>query len=110
MTLPDRPVTGKWFEELTVGTVIHHAIRRTVTEADNGLQLYCIVTNGSGGTTQSNTATVTVVRVGLDDQTSAHDRSTGALVVAAEGAVTEVPDYEFSGRTIYRRDKTLNPR
>jgi acyl dehydratase len=31
----DRPVTGRWFEDLTVGLVIDHAIRRTVTEADN---------------------------------------------------------------------------
>ena len=30
-----RPVTGLWFEELTPGLVIHHAIRRTITEADN---------------------------------------------------------------------------
>ena len=30
-----RPHTGRWFEELTPGTVIHHAIRRTVTESDN---------------------------------------------------------------------------
>ncbi len=30
-----RPRTGRWFEELEVGTVIEHAIRRTVTEADN---------------------------------------------------------------------------
>lgn len=30
-----RPISGKWFEELTPGTVIHHAIRRTITEADN---------------------------------------------------------------------------
>jgi len=30
-----RPVTGKWFEDLTPGLVIHHAIRRTITEADN---------------------------------------------------------------------------
>jgi len=30
-----RPVTGKWFEELTQGLVIHHAIRRTLTESDN---------------------------------------------------------------------------
>jgi len=30
-----RPVTGKWFEQLTVGMVIHHAIRRTITESDN---------------------------------------------------------------------------
>ena len=28
-------MTGKWFEELTEGLVIPHAIRRTITEADN---------------------------------------------------------------------------
>ena len=32
-----RPHTGKWFDELTPGLVIHHAIRRTITEADNVL-------------------------------------------------------------------------
>jgi acyl dehydratase len=32
-----RPVTGKWFEELVPGLVIHHAVTRTVTEADNTL-------------------------------------------------------------------------
>lgn len=32
-----RPVSGRWFEELEVGTVIHHATRRTVTETDNVL-------------------------------------------------------------------------
>ena len=31
----ERPVSGKWFEELTEGLVIHHVIRRTITEADN---------------------------------------------------------------------------
>ncbi len=33
--LSERPVTGLWFEELTPGLVVHHAIRRTITEADN---------------------------------------------------------------------------
>ncbi len=32
-----RPVTGRWFEELSPGLVIDHAIRKTVTEADNTL-------------------------------------------------------------------------
>jgi acyl dehydratase len=32
-----RPVSGRWFEELPVGTVIQHATRRTVTETDNVL-------------------------------------------------------------------------
>ncbi|MCY3578875.1 MAG: MaoC family dehydratase [bacterium] len=31
----ERTVTGRWLEELTPGLVIHHAIRRTITEADN---------------------------------------------------------------------------
>ena len=36
-TMPsmERPRGGKWFEELTPGLVIHHAIRRTITETDN---------------------------------------------------------------------------
>lgn len=33
--MSDRPVTGRWFEDLTEGLVIQHALRRTVTEADN---------------------------------------------------------------------------
>ncbi|MDH4277639.1 MAG: MaoC family dehydratase [Acidimicrobiia bacterium] len=32
-----RPHGGRWFEQLTPGLVIHHAIRRTITEADNVL-------------------------------------------------------------------------
>ena len=30
-----RAVSGKWFEDLTPGMVIEHAITRTITEADN---------------------------------------------------------------------------
>ncbi|WP_426244732.1 MaoC family dehydratase [Nocardioides sp. LHG3406-4] len=30
-------MTGMWFEELTVGTTVEHATRRTVTETDNVL-------------------------------------------------------------------------
>ncbi|MEM7140457.1 MAG: MaoC family dehydratase [Actinomycetota bacterium] len=33
--MTDRPVTGKWLEELTEGLVIPHALRRTITESDN---------------------------------------------------------------------------
>jgi len=32
---PPRAYTGKWYEELTPGLVIQHAIRRTITESDN---------------------------------------------------------------------------
>jgi acyl dehydratase len=32
---PHRPHRGLWYEELVPGRVIHHAIRRTLTESDN---------------------------------------------------------------------------
>ena len=32
-----RPAMGRWFEDLTPGLVIDHAVTRTVTEADNTL-------------------------------------------------------------------------
>lgn len=32
-----RAVTGRWFEDLPAGTVVEHAVRRTVTETDNVL-------------------------------------------------------------------------
>jgi acyl dehydratase len=32
-----QPVSGRWFEQLPVGTRVEHAIRRTVTETDNVL-------------------------------------------------------------------------
>ncbi len=31
----DRPVSGRWFEELTPGLVIDHVVTRTITESDN---------------------------------------------------------------------------
>lgn len=32
-----RPVSGRWFEDLHEGLLVHHAVTRTVTEADNTL-------------------------------------------------------------------------
>lgn len=32
-----RPVSGRWFEELTPGLVVPHAVTRTITEGDNTL-------------------------------------------------------------------------
>ena len=34
MSTPERPVMGRWFEDLEPGLVIDHAITRTVTESD----------------------------------------------------------------------------
>jgi acyl dehydratase len=33
--MSERPVTGRWFEDLPEGLVVPHAVRRTITEADN---------------------------------------------------------------------------
>lgn len=37
MTSPTRPISGRWFDDLTVGTIVQHVNRRTVTETDNVL-------------------------------------------------------------------------
>jgi len=37
MTLSNRAVSGRWFEELPVGFTVEHVTRRTVTETDNVL-------------------------------------------------------------------------
>ena len=37
MTVRNRPVSGRWFEELPVGFTVEHVLRRTVTETDNVL-------------------------------------------------------------------------
>ncbi len=33
----ERPASGRWFEDLPEGLVVHHAVTRTITEADNTL-------------------------------------------------------------------------
>src|SRR3954447_9534523 len=33
----ERPVMGRWFEDLPAGLVVDHAVTRTITEADNTL-------------------------------------------------------------------------
>jgi acyl dehydratase len=35
--MSERPVSGRWFEDLTEGLVVHHAVTRTITEGDNTL-------------------------------------------------------------------------
>jgi acyl dehydratase len=35
--MPDRAASGRWFEELTPGLVIEHAVTRTINESDNTL-------------------------------------------------------------------------
>ena len=37
MTGGGRPVSGRWFEQLPVGSTVQHVTRRTVTETDNVL-------------------------------------------------------------------------
>lgn len=40
----DRPVSGRWFEDLPEGLLVRHAITRTVTESDNVL-FTCLTMN-----------------------------------------------------------------
>ena len=33
--MSERPISGRWFEDLPEGLVVRHAVTRTITEADN---------------------------------------------------------------------------
>lgn len=41
---PERRVSGMWFEELTEGLIVQHAITRTITESDN-VMFTCMTMN-----------------------------------------------------------------
>jgi acyl dehydratase len=42
--MPRRNLSGRWFEQFTVGDVVEHAVTRTVTETDNVL-FTCLTMN-----------------------------------------------------------------
>lgn len=93
---------------------------------DDGDTFYCAVSDGYGNTTNSDVASLSIVTVTLDDQTTPKTPSTGVgtsaapvythhdfvgLVRAAEGPKPTYHDtYRFSGRTFQTRDHLTNER
>ena len=107
--MSDRPVSGKWLEELDEGLVIQHVIRRTITEADNvgfttmtmnpaWLHLdadYCENETEFGQPLVNSLLTLSLV-VGI----SVHETTLGTTVANLGFAETAFPAPLFHGDTI----------
>jgi acyl dehydratase len=115
----ERAYTGKWFEELTVGLVIQHALRRTVTETDNVLFTtmtmnpawlhldhdYCATETEFGKPLVNSMFTAAVV-VGI----SVHDTTLGTTVANLGFSELNFPKPVFHGDTVRVETEVLEAR
>ncbi|GHF56605.1 acyl dehydratase [Deinococcus metalli] len=113
----DRP-QGRWFEELPVGTVIRHRVRRTLTESDNILFTtltmnpqplhldFEAAAQSEFGQPLVNSMLTLSLLVGL----SVHELSVGTLV--ANLGLTDVafPKPVFHGDTIHAESEVVESR
>ncbi len=102
-------MAGQWFEELTVGQVFQHAVRRTITETDNVLfttmthnpaqlhldEEYCR-TETEFGTRIVNSCFTLALMVGI----SVHDTTLGTAVANLGWDEVRFPAPLFHGDTI----------
>lgn len=115
----DRPVTGKWFEELTPGRIIPHAIRRTITESDNvafttmtmnpawlHLDFDYSMTETEFGAPLVNSLLTLSLLIGL----SVHETTLGTTVANLGFGQVMFPAPVFHGDTIHAETEVLDSR
>ncbi len=102
-------MTGKWFDELEVGEVFQHAIRRTLTEADNVLfsgmthnpaQLHLDAEYAKTETEFGKPLINSIFTLGLVVGISVHDTTLGTAVANLEMTSVKFPKPLFPGDTI----------
>ncbi|MEE2768371.1 MAG: MaoC family dehydratase [Actinomycetota bacterium] len=109
---------GRWYEELTEGLVICHALRRTVTEADN--LMFCALTHNSqplhldaefaAGTEFGQRLVNSVFTLGLVVGISVADTTMGTTVANLGFEETAFPAPVFIGDTLRVETEVLAAR
>lgn len=104
-------MSGRWFEEFTIGQVFDHEIRRTVTEADN--VWFCSVTHNPAaihldaeyckGTEFGRPLVNSIYTLGLVIGLSVQDTTLGTTVANLGMTDTRFPRPVFHGDTIRAR-------
>jgi len=118
-TMPDgRPISGKWFEELTPGLVLQHAVRRTITEADN--VLFSTMTMNpapihldadyANSTEFGKPLVNSMFTLGLVIGISVHEATMGTTVANLGFKEVEFPAPLFAGDTIRVETEVLDAR
>lgn len=114
-----RPHTGKWFEELLPGLVIQHAIRRTITEADNVLfttmsmnpaALHLDFDYAAKETEFGKPLVNSMLTMGMVVGISVHETTLGTTVANLGFAETVFPKPMFHGDTLHVETEVLESR
>jgi acyl dehydratase len=111
-------MAGVWFDELTVGQVFHHAIRRTVTETDN--VLFSAMTHNPAqlhldeeymrGTEYGQRLVNSVFTLGLMVGISVGDTTLGTAVANLGWDEVRFPKPVFHGDTLHVETEVLELR
>jgi acyl dehydratase len=114
----ERPVSGRWLEDLEVGTRVHHPITRTVTESDNVL-FTCLTMNpqplhldhefaaaSEFGRPLVNSLFTLGLLVGL----TVHDLTLGTTIANLGFEAIEFPKPVFAGDTIHAETEVVASR
>lgn len=116
---PTRPHTGRWFEELTPGLVIPHAIRRTITEGDNVLfttmsmnpaALHLDFDYAANHTEFGKPLVNSMLTMALVVGISVHETTMGTTVANLGFAETQFPKPMFHGDTLRVETEVLESR
>jgi acyl dehydratase len=101
-------MSGLWFEELSVGTVVHHAVTRTITESDNVL-FSCLTMNPqplhldaefAGATEFGRPLVNSLLTLALVVGCSVYDLTLGTTVANLGFTTVEFPTPMFHGDTL----------
>jgi acyl dehydratase len=113
-----RPVSGKWFEELTPGTVIQHVVRRTVTETDNVLFTTMTMNTAplhldadyAAGTEFGRPLVNSMFTIALVVGISVSELTSGTIVAQLGLSEVEFPSPVFAGDTLRVESEVIEAR
>ena len=114
----DRPVSGRWFEDLPAGLVVRHPVTRTVTESDNVL-FTCMTMNPqplhldhefAGQTEFGRPLVNSLFTLGLLVGITVYDLTLGTTVANLGFEQVEFPKPVFVGDTIHAETEVVAAR
>jgi acyl dehydratase len=111
-------MSGRWFEELQVGTTVQHAVRRTITESDNVL-FTCLTMNPqplhldedfAAGTEFGQRLVNSIFTLGVLVGLTVYELTLGTTVANLGFSLVEFPRPMFHGDTLSAETEVLEAR
>jgi acyl dehydratase len=111
-------MSGRWFEELQVGTTVQHAVRRTITESDNVL-FTCLTMNPqplhldeefAAGTEFGQRLVNSIFTLGVLVGLTVYELTLGTTVANLGFSLVEFPRPMFHGDTLSAETEVIEAR